>query len=331
MAKVTGIKSVDFKIKAYGFGVVNWNGPTTLMGDNGVTVDNHTLPKLRGYSNLTGKVKDETGYKYKKQASDIDFAQTPLYISQNCIRHHLFRDQAYDLHYAKDNKDLIDVLCSMTGLIRGYVVPSSQCKRTSPLLITDFVDLLGNGNFEQMGRSGSKEKETNKRGEEVSNSFFSKTTFGDTEYEAWGSISIEQLQFISLDKKFDRASMTIKDGEGEKVAQQVQDFIQSLAPERSPKATFHANYVRKGTIFQEGEVGILLDDVAIDILVQETLTMISELSIKQAKGYMYVDEIEVDYNDSNKMMRIKRNPEQANAEKPDGLSYAVYFEAKEPK
>ncbi len=56
MSKVTGIKSVDFKITAYGYGVVNWNGPTTLTGDDGTTVDNHSLPKLRGYSNLTGKI-----------------------------------------------------------------------------------------------------------------------------------------------------------------------------------------------------------------------------------------------------------------------------------
>ena len=196
MAKVTGIKSVDFKITAYGYGVVNWNGPTSLMGEGGTTVDNHTLPKLRGYSNLSGKIKEETGYKYRKEASDIDFSKTPLYISQNCIRHHLFRDQSYDLHYAKD-KNLIDVLASITGLIRGYVVPSSQCKRTSPLLLTDFIDQWGNGNFEQMGRSGSKEKGVDDKGKEVaSNSFYSKTTFGDTEYIAYGSISIEQLQFI---------------------------------------------------------------------------------------------------------------------------------------
>ena len=326
MSKVTGIKSVDFKITAYGYGVVNWNGPTTLMGDNGTTVDNHSLPKLRGYSNLSGKVKEETGYKYKKEASDIDFSKTPLYISQNCIRHHLFRDQAYDLHYAKD-KNLIDVLASITGLIRGYVVPSSQCKRTSPLLITDFIDQLGNGNFEQMGRSGSKEKGKDDKGKDVaSNSFYSKTTFGDTEYVAYGSISIEQLEFISLDKKFDRASMIIKEGEGEKIAETVQAFIQQLDASRQPKAIFHANYVRKGTIFEEGEVGILLDNTAIDILVNETLSLLRELSIKQAKGYMYVESVEVDYNDSNKMMRIKRSPEQANLEPQ--MDYAVYFEAK---
>ncbi|MGL5948771.1 MAG: hypothetical protein ACRCYV_06930, partial [Aeromonas sp.] len=118
MQKVIGVKSVDFKIKALGHGVVNWNGPTTLTGDDGKTVDNHTLPKLRGYTNLTGKVKDETGYKYKKQATDINFKETPLYISQNCIRHHLFREQAFDLHFASE-KNLKNILASITGLIPG--------------------------------------------------------------------------------------------------------------------------------------------------------------------------------------------------------------------
>lgn len=326
MQKVTGIKSVDFKIKAYGYGVVNWNGPTTLTGADGKTVDNHTLPKLRGYSNLTGRIKEETGYKYKKEATDLNFAETPLYISQNCIRHHLFRDQAFDLHFAKE-KDLTGVLASITGLVRGYVVPSSQCKRTSPLLLEDFVDQLGNGNFEQLGRSGSKEKGKDDKGEDVaSNSFFSKTTFGDTEYVAYGSISIEQLEFISLDKKFDRASMIISEGQGEKIAETVAAFIKSLDPSRDPKAVFHKNYVRGGTIFEEGEVGILLDNTAIDILVKETIRMIAELSIKQAKGYMYVDEITVDYNDSHKMMRIKRSTNNISAT-PES-DYAVYFYAK---
>ena len=325
MQKITGIKSVDFKVIAYGYGVVNWNGPTTLTGDGGNTVDNHTLPKLRGYTNLTGRVK-ETGYKYKKEPSDIDFKETPMYISQNCVRHHLFRDQAFDLHYAKD-KNLDNVLASITGLIRGYVVPSSQCKRTSPLLLEDFVDQLGNGNFEQMGRSGSKEKGKDDKGKDVaSNSFFSKTTFGETKYLAYDSISIEQLEFISLDKKFDRASMIIKTGEGEKVAEAVQSFIKSIDPSKNPIATFHANYVRAGTIFEEGEVGILLDKVAIDILVTETIRMVAELSIKQAKGYMYVDSVLVDYNDSHKMMRIKRDED--NISEMPSAEYATYFYAK---
>ncbi|MEE9338697.1 MAG: type I-Fv CRISPR-associated protein Cas7fv [Methylococcaceae bacterium] len=324
MKKVTGIKSVDFKIVAVGHGVVNWNGPTTLTGDGGKTVDNHTLPKLRGYTNLTGKVKEDTGYQYKKETTDIDFKKTPLYISQNCIRHHLFKDHAFDIHYASKSKllDLTKILSSITGLVRGYVVPHSQNKRTSPLLMEDFVDQLGNGNYEQFSVAGK----TDENGKRDNNSFFSKTTFGDTRYISYGSISIEQLQFISLDKKFDREAMEIKEGQGEQVAEAVQSFIQSLNPNLKPEATFNENYVRNGTIFEEGENGILLNNDAIQAVIEHTLSQISELSIRQAKSYMYVDELTVDYNDSNKMMRIKRD-ESDISEEADS-EYATYFYAK---
>ena len=96
--KITGIRSVDFKIVAIGHGVVNWNGPTNLQGEDGKTVNNHTLPKLRGYTNLSGRVKD-TGYKYRKEPMDIDFKKNPLYISQNCVRHHIFKAQSFSFHY----------------------------------------------------------------------------------------------------------------------------------------------------------------------------------------------------------------------------------------
>jgi len=314
--KITGIRSVDFKIIAKGHGVVNWNGPTNLQGEDGKTVDNHTMPKLRGYTNLSGRVKD-TGYKYRKEPTDIDFKETPLYISQNCVRHHLFKAQAFDLHYA-DRKNIKNVLASITGLVRGFVVPATQNKRTSPLLLEDFVDQLGNGNFEQFGQAGERD----------SSSFFSKTTFGDTEYISYGSISIEQLQFISLDKKFDREAMEIKTGEGEKVAKLVEEYICSIDTKgRSPKASFHENCVRNGTIFEEGENGIILNDDAVAVLIDETLRMINELSIRQAKSYMYVDKVTVDYNDSTQMMRVKHDESSVNS--TPNSNYAHYFYAKE--
>lgn len=327
MEKVTGIKSVDFKIVALGHGVVNWNGPTTLKGEHPLRpYENHTMPKLRGYSNSIPNEFDEgttsKGNPFRvnklREATDIDFKETPLYISQNCIRHHLFRSQAFDIHYANKAKldNLTKVLSSVTGLVRGYVVPNSQNKRTSPLLIEDFVDQLGNGNFEQFGQAGERDN----------SSFYSKTTFGDTKYISYGSISIEQLQFISLDKKFDREAMQIKEGQGEEVAKAVEEFIQKLNPELTPKATFHTNYVRRGTIFDEGENGILLNQDAMKALVQFTLSLIAELSIRQAKSYMYVDEMVIDYNDSNKMMRIKRDESEISSQPQ--TDFAIYFEAK---
>ena len=330
MEKITGIKSVDFEVVAYGHGVVNWNGSTTVRGSDGLDINNHSMPKLRGYSNLTGE-ESEKGHKFKKEATDIDFKETPLYISQNCIRHHLFREQAYDLHFAKTVEDVKELLASVTGLVRGYVVTIKgspvQPKRTSALLIEDFVEQWGNGNFEVMSRAGSKEKEENKKGQMKSDSFFTKTTFGDTKYIAYGSISIEQLQFISLSPNFDRCAMPITDTDGEEFAKQIQDFIKSLDPSREPKATFHTNFVRKGAIYKQGEAGILLDDTAIDILVETTLNMIENLVIRQAKGYMYVDSVSRDYNSSNKMMRIKRTRSLNDVIPIKKEPYAVYFQA----
>lgn len=341
MKKIEGIKSVDFNITALGHGVVNWNGPTELKGEHPLKpYTNHTMPKLRGYTNFTDKIVKGTtakGNKFEvnefKAATDkIDFTENPLYISQNCIRHHLFKNQSFDWHYLnKDN--LLKAITSFKGLMNGYVSASAgtSFKRTSALLIEDFIDELGKGNFEQFS-ANTMEKITKDDGsidyKRNENSIFSKTTFGDTKYTSYGSISIEQLQFISLDNKFDRAAMIIKEGQGEEVAQQVQEFIKSLNPELEPKATFHPNYVRGGTIFEEGEQGILLDEVAIGILINETLEMLKNLSIRQAKGYMYVDELEVDYNDSTKMMRFKNTKaDSVNPSKNEG--FATYFYAKD--
>ena len=328
MKKVVGIKSVDFKIMADGYGVVNWNGSFPLKGKDGKEVSNHTLPKMRGYSHFSGEIKEENGYKYKKEPSDIDFKKTPMYISQNCARHHLFKENAFDTHFM-NNKNLDEMLCSVAGLIRGYVLSESQCKRTSPLLIQDFVEQLGNGNFEQMGRAGTKEKKLNKKGEEASNSIFSKTTFGDTEYESYGSISIEQLQFISLDNQFDRAAIKInreKEGEGQKIADKIEALLKGLAPNKSPKAIYQKNYVRLGCIYKIGECGILLNNDAISILVEYTLDLIRDLVIRQGKGYAIVTSVLVDYNNTNQMMRIKRKTMKANINETPTENYAIYYE-----
>jgi len=70
----------------------------------------------------------------------------------------------------------------------------------------------------------------------------------------------------------------------------------------------------------------LLNNDAIEALVSYTLELISGLSIRQAKSYMYVNEVTVDYNDSKKMMRIKRN--EGDISEQSELEYARYFYSK---
>jgi hypothetical protein len=329
MEKVTGIKSVDFKIKALGHGVVNWNGSPNLtikVEDKFKNINNHSMPKLRGYSNVK-EFAENGDAKFYHHPESVDLSKVKLYISQNCIRHHLFRSEPYNLSSPDLITNTIKLLCSLTGLVRGYVIPKNENKRTSPLLLTDFVDQLGQGNYEQMGRSGSKAKEENKSGKDASNSLFSKTTFGDTEYIAYGSISMELLQFIPVCADFGRQALIVNsEKEGRDVAQKLETYIQSLDPSKSAvTVTYHNNYVRRGSIFNEGEQGLLMSDEAMDILVNQTLQLIRDLGIRQAKGYMYVDSVEVDYNDGvgSQMLRIQKNPSEVQSVKNNG--YAVYY------
>lgn len=320
MTKITGVKSVDIKIVAEGYGVINWNGPTAVKGNDGKDLNNHSMPKLRGYTNLTGE-KSDKGFAYKKTPNEIDFSQTPMYVSANCIRHHIFKEHARDAHFIKKDSQE-QLIASAIGLLRGYVIPASGAKRISPLFMTDFIDQLGNGNYEQMGRFGSK------TGENSATSIFSKTTFGETKYEAYASINIEELAFISLDNKFDSPALIgIKEGQVDGILERISSYIQSLDPSREfaePLARFHANYVRQGTIFgAEGEAGIQLSQEAIDVLVNHMIDRIKHLSIKQGKGYLNVINVEIDYNDSPQMMRIKHYPEKVSSTKEQ--DYAVYF------
>ena len=103
----------------------------------------------------------------------------------------------------------------------------------------------------------------------------------------------------------------------------------SLFINDNAEAVFHKNYVRRGSIFDDGEAGILLNEYAMDALINETIGLLEGLQIRQAKGYMYVDELEVDYNDGTigkDMMRIKHNPNFIQPKKQN--NYAIYFEGK---
>lgn len=341
MKKVTGIKSVDFKIIARGHGAVNWNGSTEVLTfilkeNKWKPTNNHNMPKLRGYTNKeTIENKEGKEFLGVKKATDINFKETPLYISQNCIRYHLFKDDLINWQHQEIHENVDKILCSMTGLLRGYVIPKNENKRTSPLLLTDFTEVTGNGNFEQYSKLEMEEtidpdgKINYKRGDK---SFFSKTTFGDTKYEAFGSINIEQLQFISLSNAYGQEAMRITtDTEGEELAQKIEKYIKTLESANDKvKATYHKKYIRQGTIFADGQQGIVLNDDAIDALVKQMLMMIENLGFRQAKGFMYVESIEVDYNNfenAKDMFRLKKGSGETNPEKIE--PYAIYYKAGE--
>lgn len=318
---VKGIKSVDFKIRASGHGCVNWNGSTALKGEDGKEIKNHTLPKLRGFSNKTGEVKEGSNYEYKIGANDISLEKTPMYVSQNSLRHHIFKKEM-PFHLGKlDDSHAEKFLKSPVGLLRGYAITSNiPIMKKSPLLLEDLLEILHNGNFEILSTTSGKE------GSETGG-FYSKTTVGDTEYIGYGSINVEELQFISCDGLFGRSAVGVKATEESciKLAKDITEMLDYIKEDEnlSPNANFESCYVRKGSFLDVGEAGILLNGDACYILVNYLIDNIRNLYIHQAKSWLRVDQVLVDYNDSKKPFRIKGSESDINEEKKSDFS--VYY------
>lgn len=309
MKKIKGIKSVDIKIEAEGFGVVNFNGSASIFSRQaGKYVSNHMLPKMRGVDMMR-----------VKNFEDID-EKAKLYISQNCIKNALFGGFTYNLkNVSLSNVD--EVLSSIVGLVRGFVIAegSTSLKRKSPLLIEDFVASKETTlNYEQFSQAGARNE----------TSIFSKHTTGEVKYDAYASINIEDLQFLPLEDTFNRSCYReiISEEQGQELANKITEFLKSLDFDEkySPEAVFSNNYVRINAISKEGEAGILLNEDAITLLVEEIVSLIKDLYISRSRAYVKVKNIFVDYN-SEKTMRIKDGIEYIDEEKDE--DYAIYYEA----
>lgn len=312
MTKITGIKSVDFKVIAKGEGVVNWNGSFNIYNSSAEQiVGNHALPKMRGVDPIRLK---------SLQSKELDNAK--LFVSQNCIRHSLFKNESANLKVV-DSSNVDRVICSILGLVRGYVIADKltklSLKRKSPLLLEDFVDSKTILRYEQFSNAGERNE----------TSIFSKTNVDSTEYEAFGSISIEDLQFIVLEDSFNRSSYSdiISIEQGLEIEKNMNDFLQTLAigTDKQPRVKFHHNYVRIGGITNDGEAGLLMNNDAIHLVLLEVLDRIKNLFIKQSKGYLAVTDLIVDYNDGQ-AMRIKRD---LNSSSSVINQFAIYYEAKD--
>lgn len=311
MSKITGVKSVDFKVTAIGHGVVNWQGSISGVYSNQAEdfVNNHLFPKTRGLDIMR-----------LTKLNSPDLANAKLIVSQNCIKHHLFKPENFGLNEVTP-QNVLQVLPSFLGIVRGYVIADKltklSVKRKSPLLMTDFIDTAAVLEYEQFANAGVRNDK----------SIYSKTNVGDTSYIGHGSINIEDLQFIALEDTHNRSAYRdiVSIAEGEKVAQLITDYLKTLDFEGAlnPKAEFKTNYVRIGGLVKQGEAGVLINEDGLNLLVQECLSRIQNLYIRQSDGHLKVTEVLVDYNEDS-AMRIKKDIQLISSKKQN--TYAVYYE-----
>lgn len=317
MNKVKGIHSVDFKVQARGHGCVNFNGNYSLWSyDAEKYVTNVKTPKLIGLSSMEDN----------KKISSKDIISNPsvkMFVSTNCLRHSIFKDGFPNHTSELTRKNVFNLLSNPNGLIRGYAITDDvPLMRKSCLLLEKAVDNKREFIDEILTTSGQRDN----------TSLFGQINAGETEYDFYGSINVEDLQFISTDNIFGRANALAEKDEVVKLAEIVSASLTSLSLEleldNMPVAKY-GFWQRKGRVIKEGEYGILLNQDAIHTLVQWTIDQIGNLYINQAKGNMIVEKVFVDYN-SGKHFRIKRDVSSTTSIKPDDIQYHEYYIETEP-
>lgn len=329
MATSKGIRSVDFIITATGEGVVNANGSSPVYNPGaGKTVKNHQFPKLRGVDPTRRLVKATLGSGEEGDASDQrlfslgdqSLESARLVVSPETLRHHLFKTASFGLvSVTPDN--IREVIPSLHGLVRGYLMTADKLSiaRRSPLMLTALECAKPGLYFNQGSRSFSKDE----------NSLFS--YFGtdkDLQYVGAGSISIEGLRFIPLENTLMRSAFmhTVTASEGHELAKSVTNYLRELSGEETPEAKFVECAVRQGGLQSVlGEAGLLLNDAAIDVLVNETIEMLRNLYIRQGKGYVRVTKVQVDFNDSPRVLRIEEDAGLISEARDPKVAYMQYY------
>lgn len=317
MAKIQGIKTVDFIIRASGEGVVNHNGAMSVFNPAAEKyVDNHLFPKLRGIDPLRKAVsKTDPNKSRGLSLADPELANAALIVSANCVRSHIFKTASFGV--SEVTRDMAgDALASLHGLMRGYLITESNASlpRKSPLHMTDL----------ECAKPGLRYNQGSKAGERSETSIFSFfATDKDLQYVGKGSISIEDLQFIPLESTHGRSAFqeVVSEAQGQLLAEHVSQFLQDLSGNPEAKAEFLTNARRHGSFSKVGEAGLLLNQAALGALVEETLDLIRNLYIRQSKGYLRVDEVVVDYN-SGHAFRVIQDESLATPKQED---YAVYY------
>ena len=337
--KISGVRNVSIKLEAEGCGVVNWNGTAQYFDVKGYKPDG---APIKGKVISNHRVGKHLGFRAGALTVDppvIDPIKNPLFVSPNFVRNALFKADSESMHLmnqaVKDDdartknqrtfEECLAVLASPIGLLRGYLFTGNSWNRKSPLMVEPLVEVGGQGSFyHQMASGGSKGGQEEGKSD---TSLYSQNDYGDTRYVGYASINIEDLQHIQISNELDQESIgcnTLE--ERQRVASAIAESIERMkGPQHQdlkPKAEL-GHYCRVNSSFDDTQELVVLNDDALDILVDYIVELFEEFSI-QNKGWVAACSVTRDYNTKPFPMGIKKPEHECTTERTE--PYARYFE-----
>lgn len=290
------VKNIIFKLELSGRGVVNFD----KADDQKYYLTEHCGVDNQSYYNKNIKVAKKVFTKRAepivktnadgevKRTTDVDYK---LKISSTCLRHAVFvHDAAIQNPKAfLSNPVLAHYTTSIHSLLRGYTALSKDTSltRKGALTLSDAVVTNGAQIFlECHSNSAPKEKDS----DEGSTSLYFTEQVGDTHYEAFGSISLKELQFLSADPFFGRLMLKPEWLEGNA------PLFHKAFESHYGNTSFKTGYYSSSTATLSkhlAEYGVRLSDDFVKFLVREQLKRLLNIYIGSAESMAYTSKLKV--------------------------------------
>lgn len=234
-------------------------------------------------------------------------------VSSECIRHSIFGESLpYDLTSLRAAKiPFFRIIAHPDMIVRGYVFPSKtedSIHKSSTLSITRAIE-ESNGHKQVSLNVCTKAggKRDSSESEIADTSLYYKENLGELYYNSEGFISLDELQFISADKVYDRLAIDLSKEENKELyfANLKRNF-----PTLEPSLKYY--YITTSAAGDEyAEKGILLDPESVDYMVKRTIKNIMNIRIIRKDAFFMFDSIKlIAYvnNDGNKKEEIEIDP-----------------------
>lgn len=266
------VKNVIFRTKLIGSGIVNFDSSEQRFMYNGTKL-NHmkTMHENTSYAKKN----------FYENGEDLSYKIT---ISSDCLRHDIFKEDMpiQSPNILNHEHVLYSFIASPASIIRGYLFASKTetLKRKGALTITDAEQTCNAvSHIETFSRSGLKNDDKDK----TDNSFYKKEVIGNIKYAAVGNIDLMGLQFISCDKVFDRFSFNPD------MIGIYKGFLKTKMPSFDGDLGY---YQIKGSSIEIPELGLLLSNDNVIILVKELFKRVLALNIQRKGSFAKVNQLE---------------------------------------
>lgn len=289
-------KNVIFKVDLVGRGVVNFDSfeSQKFFLLNHCDVDrscyrhNNIKVAKKAFTKLAEPIVKTDADGNVIRTIDTDYK---LKISSTCLRNAIFANDTtvQNPKVFLSNPVLAHYVTSKHSLLRGYTALSQDLSltRKGALTITDAIETSGSQIFLEC-HSNSEPK--TKDSEEGSTSLYYTEQVGDTHYEAMGTISLKELQFLSASPFFGRLMLKPEWFEG------ASPLINRAFEEHYKDTPFKVGYFTSSTSVLSkrlAEFGIRLSDEFVKFLVRGQLKRMLDINIHRAEGIAYTAKLKI--------------------------------------